>query len=101
MPLRKPEPLPIPFDFIRFLTSSITFMAHLSEVSVYFDGFRLARLRKDRGVPRSVGLRKGLKAESARGMMRITDVSMMRTRSITLFNQSRGSTCPHSPEYQS
>jgi len=78
MPLRKPEPLPTPFDFIRFLTSSITFMAHLSDVSVYIDGKRLARLRKDRGVPKSIGLRKGLKADSAGSMMRVTDVSMMR-----------------------
>ncbi|KAI0083802.1 hypothetical protein BDY19DRAFT_975723 [Irpex rosettiformis] len=77
MPLRKPETLPIPFDFIRFLTSSITFMAHLSEVSVFLDGKRLARLRKSRGLPKSIGLRKGLKAETAKGMMRVTDVNVM------------------------
>ena len=79
MPLRKPEPLPTPFDFIRFLASSITFMAHLSEVSVFLDGKRLARLRKDRGTSKSIGLRQGLKPESANGMMIVTDVSRMRT----------------------
>ncbi|KAI0701855.1 hypothetical protein BC835DRAFT_1435271 [Cytidiella melzeri] len=77
MPLRKPESLPTPFDFIRFLTSSITFMAHLSEVSVFLDGKRLARLSKGRGVAQSIGLRKGLRPETANGLMRVTDVSMM------------------------
>ncbi|KAI0342553.1 hypothetical protein BDW22DRAFT_1484759 [Trametopsis cervina] len=77
MPLRKPETLPIPFDFIRFLTSSITFMAHLAEISVFFDGKRLARLRKDRGLPKSIGLRKGLRPQTSKKMMRVTDVSVM------------------------
>lgn len=76
MPLREPGPPPIPFDFIRFLASSITFMTHLSEVSVFLDGRRLARLKKDRGMPRSISLRKGLKSETAKGTMRITGVNV-------------------------
>lgn len=79
MPLRESGPPPTPFDFIRFLVSSITFMAHLSEVSVHFDGKRLARLCKERGVPRPLSLRTGLKPETPKGMMRVTGVSVMRT----------------------
>ncbi|KAJ6495551.1 hypothetical protein C8R47DRAFT_1213045 [Mycena vitilis] len=45
MPLRQPVPMPVAFDFTRFLASSITFMANLSEVSVYFDDKRLNRSR--------------------------------------------------------
>lgn len=78
MPLREPGPPPTPFDFIRFLASSITFMARLSEVSVFFDGRRLARLRKDRGVPKPIGLRGGLKTETPKGTMKVIRVNVMR-----------------------
>ncbi|EKM56817.1 uncharacterized protein PHACADRAFT_141759 [Phanerochaete carnosa HHB-10118-sp] len=77
MPLREPGPPPIPFDFIRFLASSITFMARLSEVSVFFDGRRLARLKKDRGIPRPIGLKKGLKTETIKGTMKVIGVDVM------------------------
>ena len=79
MPLREPVPAPTPFDFIRFLASSITFMARLNDVSVFFDGHRLARLHKERGPMRSIGLRKGLKNETAKGTMKVTGVGAMRT----------------------
>ena len=78
MPLREPGPPPTPFDFIRFLASSITFMARLSEVSVYFDGKRLANLKKDRGVPRPLTLRKGLKTDTPKGTMKVSSVSVTR-----------------------
>ena len=78
MPLREPGPPPTPFDFIRFLASSITFMAHLSEVSVFFDGNRLAKLSKDRGVPRPLALKDGLKRETPKGLMKVSAVSSMR-----------------------
>ncbi|KIP09762.1 hypothetical protein PHLGIDRAFT_102310 [Phlebiopsis gigantea 11061_1 CR5-6] len=76
MPLREPVPLLTPFDFIRFLASSITFMARLSEVSVFFDGKRLANLKKDRGIPRPLALRKGLKPATAKGTMKVASVSV-------------------------
>ena len=47
MTLREPGPIPPALDLTRFLASSITFMTHLSEVSVYFDDKRLVRLSKD------------------------------------------------------
>ncbi|KAF7792228.1 hypothetical protein EIP86_003262 [Pleurotus ostreatoroseus] len=77
MPLREPGPAPTPFDFVRFLASSITFMNHLSEVSVFFDGRRLARLHKERGVPRPLALKPTLKRETPKGTMRVSGVSVM------------------------
>lgn len=74
MTLREPGPIPPAFDFTRFLVSSITFMAHLSEVSVYFDDKRLVRLSKDGGVPRAVPMLKGLKNASPDGMMTVRSV---------------------------
>ncbi|KAH9039973.1 hypothetical protein EDB84DRAFT_1476646 [Lactarius hengduanensis] len=74
MPLREPGPIPPAFDFTRFLVSSITFMAHLSEVSVYFDDKRLVRLSKDAGVPREVPMLKGLKNTSPDSMMTVRSV---------------------------
>ncbi|KAJ6558581.1 hypothetical protein DFH09DRAFT_1037162 [Mycena vulgaris] len=75
MPLRQPAPMPVPFDFTRFLASSITFMAYLSEVSVYFDDKRLVRLRKESGVPKVLGIPKGLQSRSRLGMMNVTGVN--------------------------
>ena len=78
MTLREPGPIPPAFDFTRFLVSSITFMAHLSEVSVYFDDKRLVRLSKDSGVPREVPMLKGLKNISPDGMMTVRSVQTIR-----------------------
>ncbi len=78
MPLREPAPAPALFDFVRFLASSITFVAHLSDVSVWFDGRQLARIQRERGVPKSIPLRKGLKAESSKGVMKVVGVQVMR-----------------------
>ncbi|KAJ7039263.1 hypothetical protein C8F04DRAFT_1087709 [Mycena alexandri] len=75
MPLREPVPMPVAFDFTRFLASSITFMACLSEVSVYFDDKRLCRLRKESGVPRPLGIPKGLQTRSRLGTMNVTGVN--------------------------
>lgn len=46
MPLREQAAIPSPFDLTRFLASSITFMVHIREVSIFFDNKRLARLTK-------------------------------------------------------
>ncbi|THH29159.1 hypothetical protein EUX98_g5023 [Antrodiella citrinella] len=77
MPLRDPAACPTPFDFVRFITSSITFVAHLSDVSVWFDGHRLARITRERGAPNVVGLRSGLKTDSSKGTMRAAAVEQI------------------------
>jgi hypothetical protein len=53
-------------------------MAHLSEVSVYFDDKRLVRLSKDSGVPREAPMLKGLKNTSPDSMMTVRSVQTVR-----------------------
>lgn len=78
MTLREPTPIPAAFDFTRFLVSSITFMSHLSEVSVFFDNHRLVRLSKDSGLPSDVPLLRGLKSSSPAGIMNVRSIQTTR-----------------------
>jgi hypothetical protein len=78
MTLREPGPMPPAFDLTRFLVSSITFMTHLSEVSVYFDDKRLVKLSKNRGVSKNVPMLKDLKGMSPEGMMNVKSIKTTR-----------------------
>jgi hypothetical protein len=78
MTLREPGPIPAALDFTRFLAASITFMTHLSEVSVYFDDKRLVRLSKNRGMPREMPMLNGFKGTSPEGMMNVKTIETMR-----------------------
>ena len=78
MTLREPGSIPPAFDLTRFLASSITFMTHLSEVSVYFDDKRLVKLSKDCDMPKEVPMLKGLKGTSPQGMMSVKSIETMR-----------------------
>ena len=71
MDLREPAPIPAAFDFTRFLASSITFMVHLREVSVYFDDMQLVHLTKDVGIPKQLAIPPGLNSTSPMGFMNI------------------------------
>lgn len=75
MGLREAAPMPTAFDFVRFLTSSITFMAHLDDVAVWFDGKRLAKVTKDKGVPRALSIPHGLRNTSDQGIMAVKRVN--------------------------
>jgi len=78
MDLREPAPIPAMLDFTRFLASSITFMAHLREVSVYFDSVRLAHLTKDTGSPKQLTIPRGLRPTSTVGFMNIKGLKATR-----------------------
>lgn len=78
MPLREPAPIPLAFDFSRFLASSITFMVHLREFSVYFDGKLLAKLEKDPGAPKGLTIPKGLKSSSPLQTMHVKGIRTTR-----------------------
>jgi hypothetical protein len=78
MTLREPGFIPPAFDLARFLVSSITFMTHLSEVSVYFDDKRLVKLSKDCGMSKEVPMLKGLKGTSPHGMMNVKSIETKR-----------------------
>ena len=82
MDLRKPAPIPVAFDFTRFLVSSITFMAHLREVSVYFDDKRLVHLTKDSGTPTPLTVPRNLRPTSTGGFMHIKGLKSARTQFI-------------------
>ena len=70
--------MPPAFDLTRFLVSSITFMTHLSEVSVYFDDKRLVKLSKNCGMSKEVPMLKGLYGTSPAGMMNVKSIETMR-----------------------
>lgn len=78
MALREPAPIPAAFDFTRFLASSLTFMVHLLEVSVFMDGMRLSKLTKDSGVAQPATIPKGLKVSSPQGIMQVTGIHTTR-----------------------
>lgn len=74
MTLREPAPIPVPFDFTRFLASSLTFMAYLSEVSVHFDDKCLSKLTKVSGIPKELGIPKGFRCASPRRTMTVRSI---------------------------
>ncbi|TBU28918.1 hypothetical protein BD311DRAFT_721461 [Dichomitus squalens] len=74
MELREPTPIPQPFDFTRFLASSITFMRHLLDVSVFLDDKRLSRLTKSPGLPKALALPKTLKPSSPLNTMTVNAI---------------------------
>lgn len=76
MPLRDAAPLPgLPVDIARFLATSLTFMTHLRNVSMYFNGRCLARIEKEVGSPRNVAIPRGLKSNSPGGMMNVSGIA--------------------------
>ena len=81
MELREPTPIPQPFDFTRFLASSITFMRHLLDVSVFLDDKRLSRLTKSPGSPKALSLPKGLRASSPLNTMTVNGLQTTRKSS--------------------
>lgn len=86
MDLREPAPIPIAFDFTRFLVSSITFMAHLREVSVYFDDKQLVHLTKGAGIHKQLTIPPGLTPTRTTGFMNIK--GLRSTRKLFLDNQA-------------
>ncbi|KZW00398.1 hypothetical protein EXIGLDRAFT_639482 [Exidia glandulosa HHB12029] len=75
MPLREPGPIPNAFDLTRFLTSSITFMTHLNEVSIFFDDIRLSHISKAAGTEKTLGVPKALRPRSVGGTMTVRGVT--------------------------
>ena len=100
MNLREPAPIPSVFDFTRFLISSITFMAHLREVSVYFDDKRLVHLAKDADISKQLAIPRGLNLTSPMGFMKIKGLKS--TRKWFIANHDRSILTPvtrYSPAY--
>lgn len=82
MPLREMSPIPTPFDFTRFLASSITFMTHIQEIKVFFDDKCLACLTKTSGVANSLSIPKNLNNSSRLGVMTATGINKICTHTF-------------------
>ncbi len=78
MTLRDPSPIPSAFDVTRFLASSITFMRHLREVTVYFDDKRLVKLNKASGLPQDIPIPKEYNNRSPEKTMTVIGVESTR-----------------------
>ncbi|TFK25484.1 hypothetical protein FA15DRAFT_703591 [Coprinopsis marcescibilis] len=74
MPLREPATMPAPFDFIRFLSSSITFMTSLRKISVFLDDKCLARLEKTVGTSQPMVVPKNLNINTPNKTMTVTGI---------------------------
>lgn len=61
--------LPPLLPFLRFLTTSLTFMNTLSKVEVYLDEVMLGCIEKSRGMTRVLPLSRSLRTKSPGGMM--------------------------------
>lgn len=81
MLLREPAPIPPAFDLTRFLTSSITFMTYLQEISVYFNDYCLLKLKKAVGIHQSHQIPRGLSLTSPNKYMSV--VSLREIRKFT------------------
>jgi Protein of unknown function (DUF3684) len=82
MPLREPAVIPTPFDFIRFLCSSITFMTSLRKITVFLNDKCLASLEKTVGPSQPLSIPKGLTNRTINGTMIVTGVRSTRELSI-------------------
>jgi hypothetical protein len=80
MPLRTPAPVPSPPDLVRFLTSSLTFMARLRSVSILLNGKPMAKVAKFVGAKRDLGVARELelKGIGEGGIIKINAVSETR-----------------------
>lgn len=101
MTLREHAPIPQPYDLTRFLASSITFMVHIRSVSVFLDSHRLAHLTKSSGVPKELGLLKGLKNSSGSGLMSVVGVQSVGEHSSLLLLWSEANAHDSSHSYPS
>jgi hypothetical protein len=89
MALRDPSPMPSAIDLTRFLASSITFMRHLSEVTVYFDDKRLVKLNNVSGLPQEISIPKGYSNRSPEKMMTVTSIESRRAHFCHLITNMR------------
>lgn len=74
MPLREAAPMPPVSEFMQFLASSITFMVHLNDVTVFFDDHRVGQINKSLGQPQVIPIPTELKRSSPEKNMVVKSV---------------------------
>lgn len=74
MPLRDPAPTPPVSDLMQFLATSITFMAHLRDVAVFFDRNLVGWINKSLGQSQVIPIPEELERRSPRQNMMVNSV---------------------------
>lgn len=74
MPLREPALTPPVSDLMQFLATSITFMAHLRDVAVFFDRHLVGRINKSLGQSRDIPIPEELERRSPGQNMMVNSV---------------------------
>ena len=76
MDLRDPRPLPgSPVDIARFLATSITFMTHIKDVSLYIDHHRLVHLAKESDPSQRISISPLLQTATPSGLLSVKGIS--------------------------
>ncbi|KAH6911937.1 hypothetical protein BKA70DRAFT_820711 [Coprinopsis sp. MPI-PUGE-AT-0042] len=76
MPLPEPSVIPRPFDLIRFLSSSITFMTCIEEISVYLNDTILGKVSKFTGPPTPMTVPRGIRSSTKKKTMAFMGVGI-------------------------
>lgn len=73
----KPEAdltIPKPFDLSRFISTAVTFLVNVNNITVLFNGSVLSKITKSRGEPTKIELPQGLKPTSPSKVFEVTSV---------------------------
>lgn len=73
----KPEvdlTIPKPFDLSRFISTAVTFLVNVNNVTVLFNGSVLSKITKSRGEPTQIEIPQGLKSTSPSNLFEVTSV---------------------------
>ncbi|KAI6144665.1 hypothetical protein BKA82DRAFT_15653 [Pisolithus tinctorius] len=74
MPLREAAPMPSVSEFMQFLATSITFMAHLEGVTVFFDHHRVGKINKFLSQPQAIPIPTELEPSSPENVMTVKSI---------------------------
>lgn len=74
MDVRSPSPIPPPFEFSRFLATSLAFTTQIKTLSLYFDDHLLCKLEKKLAPPQPLTPPNNLNAIAPMQMMKIASV---------------------------
>ncbi|POV96419.1 hypothetical protein PSHT_15145 [Puccinia striiformis] len=74
MDVRSPSPMPPPFEFSRFLATSLAFTTQIRSVSLYFDDHLMCKLDKKLAPPQVLSTLSNISLSTSSSMMKIQSV---------------------------
>ncbi|OAV92499.1 hypothetical protein PTTG_01164 [Puccinia triticina 1-1 BBBD Race 1] len=74
MDVRSPSPMPPPFEFSRFLATSLAFTTQIRSVSLYFDDHLMCKLNKKLAPPQILSTPSNITLSTSSSMMKIQSV---------------------------